>query len=154
MSAVSTDLDILAGLVRDRVAGLSQSIAREAIVEPLRAYAVLRTVKGLRDHREHVVALFLDSRRCVIGKPYVVSVGTASASLVHPREVFREAIKRGACSVILAHNHPSGDPTPSGDDLALTRRLRQAGELLGIFLADHIIVGSDCYVSLKQRGEL
>jgi DNA repair protein RadC len=82
----------------------------------------------------------------------VVSVGTLTASLVHPREVFRPAIKHGAVNLILIHNHPSGDPEPSADDLALTKRSVKAGELLGIDVLDHVILGGKQFLSLKTRG--
>ena len=84
----------------------------------------------------------------------VVSVGTLTASLVHPREVFRPAIARGAASLLLVHNHPSGDPEPSDDDLLLTKRIAKAGELLGIEVLDHVILAGTKFVSLKTRGVL
>lgn len=105
--------------------------------------------------REHFVALYLSSRNEVIGEPYAVSVGSLNASLVHPREVYRPAIERAAASLILVHNHPSGDPTPSEEDLAITRRLREVGNMLGITLLDHIVTGRvGLYVSLKEQGVL
>jgi DNA repair protein RadC len=84
----------------------------------------------------------------------VVSVGSLSGSLVHPREVFGEAIAARAASVLLFHNHPSGDPEPSGEDLQLTRRLAAAGGIMGIDVLDHVILGAGRYVSLKARGVL
>jgi DNA repair protein RadC len=84
----------------------------------------------------------------------VVSVGCLTSSLVHPREVFQEAILARAAGLILFHNHPSGDPEPSAEDLALTRRLASAGALLGIEVLDHLVLGAGRFVSLKQRGGL
>ena len=84
----------------------------------------------------------------------VVAVGTLNKAIVHPREVFKEAIKRSAASVICAHNHPSGDPTPSEQDIGLTHRLYEAGELIGIKVLDHLIIGDDQFVSLKEKGYL
>ncbi len=84
----------------------------------------------------------------------VVSVGCLTASLVHPREVFQEAVVSRAAAIVLFHNHPSGDPEPSAEDLALTRRLAAAGTLMGIEVLDHIVLGAGRYVSLKQRGAL
>jgi DNA repair protein RadC len=81
-----------------------------------------------------------------------VSVGSLSASIVHPREVFQPAVAASAAGLIVAHNHPSGDPEPSPEDVAVTRRLREAGELLGIELVDHVVVAGRGYVSLKARG--
>ena len=82
----------------------------------------------------------------------VVSVGTLTSSLVHPREVFREAVAGRAAAIIVFHNHPSGDPEPSAEDRALTLRLRKAGEVMGIEVADHLILGAGRYVSLRARG--
>lgn len=103
---------------------------------------------------EHFVAIALNAKnRPVVF--YTVSVGTLTASLVHPREVFRVAIMYNAYSIIVAHNHPSGDPTPSREDREITRRLKQAGEILGIQLYDHLVIGADgTYVSLRERGLL
>lgn len=106
------------------------------------------------DHdREHFVALYLDARRRVIGQE-TVSVGTLTASLVHPREVFAPALQRRAATVVVAHNHPSGDPTPSAEDVALTRRLVRAGELLGVELLDHIVIGRWGFASIRELGEI
>lgn len=101
--------------------------------------------------KEHFVALLLDSRHRVI-RLSPIAVGSLSASLVHPREVFREAIAASAACMIIAHNHPSGDPEPSDHDITLTKRLLQAGKLLGIEVLDHLIVGSHRPVSLKALG--
>lgn len=95
-------------------------------------------------------ALLLDGKQRV--SAFVeVSRGTMTASLVHPREVFGAAVRLGAAAIIVAHNHPSGDPEPSAEDIAVTERLRQAGEILGIPLQDHVIVGRDSFVSLRER---
>ncbi|MDH4617990.1 JAB domain-containing protein [Brevibacillus sp. AY1] len=84
---------------------------------------------------------------------HTVSIGSLDASIVHPREVYKVAILSNAASVIVAHNHPSGDPTPSKEDIQVTRKLQEAGELLGITLLDHVIVGTEgAYTSLKERG--
>jgi DNA repair protein RadC len=103
---------------------------------------------------EHFVLMVLDSRRRVIGLNEV-SVGTLSASLVHPREVFRAAILLNGAAIIVAHNHPSGDSSPSAEDRDVTRRLQRAGELLGIPVADHIVLGEgESYFSFRERGLL
>ena len=101
--------------------------------------------------REHFKTLYLNARNQIIHEE-LTSIGSLSSAIVHPREVFRLAVEHSAASVILAHNHPSGDVSPSQDDLNLTRRLMQAGEILGIDVLDHIIVGSDDFISLKERG--
>jgi DNA repair protein RadC len=122
-----------------------------SVSTPEEAYRLLHDMGGLR--KEHFRALYLDSRRRLVATE-TVSVGTLTASLVHPREVYQPAIERSANSVLVAHNHPSGDPEPSAEDVALTRRLRQAGDILGIELTDHLIIGRGCYVSLKELGYL
>jgi DNA repair protein RadC len=93
----------------------------------------------------------MNNRHRVIGWA-VVSVGTVNSSLVHPREVFGPAIRMGSSAILLAHNHPSGDPEPSIEDKQVTKRLLEAGELLGVPVLDHIIIGSEgSYVSLRER---
>jgi DNA repair protein RadC len=101
--------------------------------------------------KEHFVCLFLNTKNQVISQE-TLSVGTLNASLVHPREVFRAAIKCSSASLICVHNHPSGDPTPSPEDIGLTRRLVEAGELIGISVLDHIVIGDRKFVSLKEQG--
>lgn len=97
--------------------------------------------------------LALDARHR-LRREAVVSVGCLTASLVHPREVFQEAVVSRAAALVLFHNHPSGDPEPSPEDLALTRRLAAAGALMGIEVLDHLVLGAGRYVSLKERGVL
>ena len=101
--------------------------------------------------REHFVCLYLNARNQMIHKE-VISIGSLSASIVHPREVYSVAIKHCAASIILAHNHPSSDPSPSKDDIELTRRLIKAGEILGIEVIDHVIVSENDFTSLKDKG--
>lgn len=101
--------------------------------------------------REYVVVLMLNVRLRVRGH-HVVSMGGLSEACVQPRECFRIAIMGGAHSILLMHNHPSGDPQPSEADTALTRRLRDAGRLLGIALHDHVVVGHPCYFSFRESG--
>lgn len=101
--------------------------------------------------KEHFICLFLNTKNRIMAQE-TVTIGILDASLVHPREVFKAALKCGAASIICAHNHPSGDPTPSPEDVALTRRLVEAGEIVGIELLDHLVIGDNQYVSLKERG--
>ncbi|WP_281889058.1 DNA repair protein RadC [Paenibacillus sp. YYML68] len=101
--------------------------------------------------KEHFVCLFLNTKNHVIGQE-TLSMGSLNASIVHPREVFRAAIKRSSAAIICAHNHPSGDPTPSSEDIQITKRLAEAGELIGIELLDHLIIGDQRFVSLKELG--
>ena len=108
-------------------------------------------VAGLE--KEVFYVLLLNSKNHLI-RDELVSMGTLTASLVHPREVFRAAIRESAAAIICAHSHPSGDPTPSQEDIAVTSRLRSAGELIGIPMLDHVIIGAGRYVSLAERGKL
>lgn len=101
--------------------------------------------------REHFLVILLSARNQPLAIE-TVSVGHLTASLVHPRELFKVAIQKSAAAVILAHNHPSGDPAPSREDVLLTKRLREGGELLGIEILDHIIFGDNKYASLKEKG--
>ena len=108
----------------------------------------------LRDYEaERFHALLVDGRHRVMGD-VLVSQGTLTASLVHPREVFRAAIRRAAAALVLVHNHPSGDPAPSAEDRQVTDRLVKAGELLGIRVLDHVVVADRGYHSFSESGEL
>ncbi|MFC5405096.1 RadC family protein [Cohnella soli] len=102
--------------------------------------------------QEHFVVLFLNTKNRLIGLPETISVGTLNSAIVHPRDVFRAAVKRSAASIIACHNHPSGDTTPSPEDIHLTARLSEAGKIVGIDLLDHIIVGHGSFLSLKEGG--
>jgi DNA repair protein RadC len=106
-----------------------------------------------RARREHFVVLLLNARHEIQCRE-TVSIGSLNASIVHPREVFRPAILHAAASVVLVHNHPSGDPEPSEEDLSITRRLVQVGELVGIDVLDHVIVAERGVVSLRARQML
>jgi DNA repair protein RadC len=128
----------------------------EPITQPLAAERTVRHIAtklldGL--DREAGLILALDSRNRPIGC-HIVSIGSLSASLIHPREVFKFAILANAAALIFAHNHPSGDPAPSKDDIELTRRLVSAGQLLGIEVIDALITGYDTLLSFKERGLL
>jgi DNA repair protein RadC len=101
-------------------------------------------------NREHFVGFYLNSRNQVLRRE-IISIGSLNASIVHPREVYQPAIAVSAASLILAHNHPSGDPTPSEEDLAITRRLVEAGRIIGIDILDHVVVAKDAYASFKER---
>ena len=101
--------------------------------------------------KEHFLALLLDTRNQLI-KVSEISVGSLDTSIVHPREAFKEAIATSAASVIFVHNHPSGDPGASEDDIKLTKRLAEAGEIVGIDVLDHIIISDKKYLSLKRKG--
>jgi DNA repair protein RadC len=113
---------------------------------------VFNTVHGFLENvdREYFLTLILNTKNNVVGAN-VTSIGTLNSSLVHPREVFKAAILANAAAIICVHVHPSGDPTPSPEDLEITRRLVEAGKILGIEVLDHVIIG-DYWVSLKERG--
>jgi len=103
--------------------------------------------------KEHFKLILLNARNKIIGIS-TISIGTLNASLVHPREVFKDAISHNAYSVVLAHNHPSGDPEPSEDDLTITKRFVEAGKILGIEVIDHIIITKNGFISFKEKNLL
>jgi len=106
-----------------------------------------------RADREEFLALLLDTKNVMLGF-HVVSVGTLAAVIVHPREVFKPAILANAASILLIHNHPSGDPDPSEEDIAVTKRIKKAGELLDIPVLDHVIIGDGAYFSFADKKML
>lgn len=122
-----------------------------AVTSPATGLAWFQNMAILKQEVFRVV--FLDGRRQVLGCEDI-SVGTLTQCLVHPREVFRPAIEKSAAAILVGHNHPSGDPTPSSDDFAMTDRLAQAGILLGIELMDHLIVSRTGYRSLRALGRI
>ena len=124
--------------------------ARVRITDPKQAAAYLLPRFGARAV-EHLGVLLLDAKHRVL-REATVAIGTLNTSAVLPREVFREAAIGGAAAIVLFHNHPSGDPTPSRDDIELTRRLAAAGVLMGIDVIDHVVLGDARYCSLKEMG--
>ena len=112
---------------------------------------VVLQVSYLREKtREHLMAIYLNARNELLFRKHVF-VGTLNANLVHPREIFQEALKQNAASVILVHNHPSGDPEPSEDDLTITKRIVEAGKIMGIDVLDHIIITKNKVLSFKEK---
>ncbi len=103
--------------------------------------------------QEHFIALFLNTKNQIIHSQ-TIFIGTLNSSVVHPREIFREAVRRSSASIIVAHNHPSGDPTPSPEDINVTKRLVKAGRIMGIELLDHLVIGDGKFISLKEKGHL
>jgi DNA repair protein RadC len=133
-----------------RLEGYQDSGKRETAKTPEDVVALVRSrLKGKK--KEYFLALLLDTRNQLI-RVAEISVGSLDSSIVHPREVFKEAVAASAASVIFAHNHPSGDPEASEDDLNLTKRLAEAGEIMGIDVLDHVIIGEEKYLSLKREG--
>jgi len=118
----------------------------------LKPHDIWEELRDVRDQKkEHFIVFYLDTRNQEI-KRDIISIGTLNYNLVHPREVFEPAVKNLAASVIVAHNHPSGCLEPSDEDVSLTRRLAQAGKLLGIEVLDHVIVTKEGFMSFKQKG--
>jgi DNA repair protein RadC len=123
--------------------------AQAALVQgPADVFEITADLRRLR--REHFIGLYLNTRNRLLIRE-TISIGSLNASIVHPREVFEPALRQGAASLIVVHNHPSGETDPSEDDLAITRRLSEAGEILGVPLLDHVIVGGNGYTSLKEN---
>jgi DNA repair protein RadC len=120
------------------------------IKTPLHAYNLLKD-DLVHKKREHFVIVLLDAKGFLI-RTEVISIGTLTNTLVHPREVFHPAVRHNAASIILVHNHPSGDPTPSHNDYSMTEQLVASSKVMGISVNDHLIIGKDGYVSLREKG--
>ncbi len=134
----------------NRLEGYPETSSRPLVKTPEDVAGLVRSrLRGKK--KEYFLALLLDTRNQLI-KVSEISVGSLDSSIVHPREVFKEAISASAASVIFVHNHPSGDPEASEDDIKLTKRLAEAGEIVGIDVLDHIIIGDKNYFSLKGKG--
>lgn len=144
--------EIKAALELGRRSVSSDPLARPVVNSPQDiAHLVMEEMRYL--DREHFRVVSLSTKNHVLGiSP--ISVGSLNSSLVHPRECFKEAIRRNSNAIILLHNHPSGDPTPSREDMDVTRRLSEGGQILGIEVLDHVIIGDNRYISLKERGIL
>jgi DNA repair protein RadC len=129
----------------------SVSNGQQPVIDSVEAAAALLRPHLLDKKKEHFIALLLDNRHRLI-RMSPIAIGSLSATLVHPRELFKEAIAASAAAVIVAHNHPSGDPEPSEHDVQMSRRLVEAGRLLGIEVLDHLILGTGGVISLKAAG--
>ena len=138
------------------VAELTKRMAKEKHQESIK----LVTPQSVADYymqdmrhlsTEQVLLLMLDSKNKIL-KDMIISTGTVNTSIMPTREVYINALKYNAVNIILLHNHPSGDPTPSAEDIRVTKRLKEAGNLIGITLMDHIIIGDNKYISLKEQG--
>ena len=134
----------------NRLEDYSEAKDKHLVKTPEDVVSVVRSrLRGKK--KEHFLALLLDTRSQLI-KVSEISIGSLDTSIVHPREVFKEAISASAASVIFVHNHPSGNPEASEDDTELTKRLAEAGEIMGIDVLDHIIIGDKKHLSLKREG--
>lgn len=134
---------------------LSRRMAKQTAFKKLKfsdsASIALYYMEDLRHlTQEHLMLVMLDNK-CSLIKDMILTIGTINASLISPREIFLQALKCSAVYIVLLHNHPSGDATPSGNDISVTKTVYNAGELLGIHLLDHIIIGDNDYVSLKEK---
>lgn len=140
---------ILAALELGRRVKHADAPEREALSSPSAIYALLQPRFG-HQKQEHFIALYLDTKHRLLGQS-VITRGLLDGTLIHPRELFREAISLGAYAFVVAHNHPSGDPAPSPADLDTTRQLIRCGKLMQIELMDHVILGRSRYYSLRER---
>lgn len=131
-----------------RLSNQTPSYKSKELTDPEKVYRLIKN-KLKNYHKEHFYLIALNSRNYSIDE---ISVGSLNSAIVHPREVFAEAIKSRAASVIFVHNHPSGDPEPSEEDLLLTKQLVEAGKILGIEVVDHIIVAKENFFSFKNKG--
>ncbi len=111
-------------------------------------------MESMRHLKQEILKVIMLNTKNVVIHIMDVSKGSLNSSIVHPREVFSEAVKYSSASIILCHNHPSGDPTPSSEDISITQRIKECGKLMGIELLDHIIIGNGKYISLKEKGIL
>lgn len=141
---------VIAGIELGRRISSRASLKVETIHGP--KDAAYYAMPLLRDEvQEHFAVMLLDMKNHILNMP-IVTTGTLSASVAHPREVFRQAIEHSAASVILLHNHPSGDPSPSREDIQVTKRMVEVGKIMDIPVLDHIIIGDDRFTSMKEKG--
>ena len=161
LDATIEDLQQIKGIGPENGFGLklfqaiSERYAKEKIPKKIPLNSSAAVAKYLqksigREKKEHFVMLSLDTRNNLIKKSGI-SIGTLNASIVHPREVFKEAIQCSAANIIIAHNHPSGDVNPSSEDIEMTKRLKEAGKILGIEILDHVIVAKNTHYSLMEK---
>lgn len=126
--------------------------SEKSIVNPATAAEIINQVFDMENQPNEVFAILCLNTKKKVAGAHIISQGSLSSAIVHPREVFKAAILNNAASIILAHNHPSGDPEPSREDIETTHRLVNAGNILGINVLDHIIIGDGRYMSLKEQG--
>jgi DNA repair protein RadC len=137
----------------------SQELVKRVLKVQDETLPIIRSTKDviaqavyLRDKtREHLMTIYLNARNEMVWKKQSTFIGTLNASIVHPREIFKEALEHNAASVILVHNHPSGDPEPSQDDLEITKRIIEAGKIMGIDVLDHVIITKTKVFSFKEK---
>jgi len=142
---------LMAAIELGRRIAVSSPDERHAISSPADAANLLMYQMSALE-QEYLYVILLDTRNRVLGKPLEVYHGSLNTSLIRTGEIFREAVKANAAGLIVAHNHPSGDPSPSPEDVAVTRTLVEAGKLLDVEVLDHLVIGRQRFVSLKERG--
>ena len=142
----------------ERVVLVKEKVGRyelpKNINSPGQAYKAITAITSVEEEAQEVFGVLILNAKNKIVAVHEVSRGTLNSSMVHPREVFKPAVLHNAAAIICFHNHPSGDPEPSREDIEITKRLVKAGEILGIDVFDHIVVGDGRYVSLKEIGEM
>jgi len=140
----------------ERVVLVKEKVGRyelpRKIGSPEDVYKAITTITNVQEEAQEVFGILILNTKHKIVAVHEISRGTLSSSLLHPREVFKPAVLHNAAAIICFHNHPSGDQAPSKDDIEITKRLVEAGKIMGIEILDHIIVGDDGYTSLKERG--
>jgi DNA repair protein RadC len=140
----------------ERVVLVKEKVGRyelpKKIDSPDRAYKAITAITSVEEEAQEVFGVLILNAKHKIVAVHEISRGTLNSSMVHPREVFKPAVLHNAAAIICFHNHPSGDPEPSRDDIEITNRLVEAGKIMAIEILDHIIVGDDGYASLKERG--
>ena len=140
----------------ERIVLVKEKVGRYELPREIRspedAHRAITTITNVQQEAQEVFGVLILNTKNKIVAVHEISRGTLNASMAHPREVFKPAVLHNAASIICFHNHPSGDPEPSRDDIGLTKRLFEAGKIMGIEVLDHIIVGDDRYISLKERG--
>ncbi len=161
LDAKNEDLQQIKGIGPSNILGIKlfQSLSERYSKEKLETKTLLNSPKEIfdflkekigKEKKECFMSLYFDTKNNLIIDE--ISVGILNASLIHPREVFNKAILNNASHIVIAHNHPSGDPTPSQDDITTTKRLIEAGKIIGISIVDHIIVSRDNYYSFREKG--
>ncbi|XMB87387.1 DNA repair protein RadC [Mycoplasmatota bacterium WC44] len=145
---IAKSLSVLAAIELGK--RINYKIKRVKVVTPKSIFNLLRyEMCSLK--QEHFICLFLDSKNNIITKK-TLFIGSLNISIVHPREIFKWAVKLSSASIIIVHNHPSGDPTPSSQDIDITKKIIDSGNIIGITVLDHIIIGRDCFLSLSELG--
>jgi len=133
---------------------LSRAQASEGLSFSNPSSIAMYYMEEMRHHKQEIMKLLLLNTKNKLISENDISKGTVNSAVISPRELFVEALQKNAVSIILIHNHPSGEPTPSREDILMTKRITEAGKMIGIALLDHIVIGNNCYTSLREKGLL